>query len=124
MTRLAFPFYDLFMELQKIAMDVFLRSLIWANQNRRKMMIREIGYETAADGRRRPIVGQWFELHYHGGRTLYWTNPSVPFFEERERSVKLDRTMRYRMDTLTGKADIRGGKGLYLQIRIEIPDLL
>ena len=59
-----------------------------------------------------------------GMDSFYGQNPTTSFFMDRDRSVKIDRTMRYRLDLLSGKADIRDGKGIYLQIRIEIPDTL
>lgn len=119
----AFFCYAGSMEMQRVPMDEFLRALDWAHYERWKMYIREIRYRTTPDGRREPVIGDWYEMRC-GDKQLFWTNPSTLFFLERDRSVKLDRTMRFRIDLKEGKADVRDGKGLYLQIRIEIPDLL
>lgn len=115
--------YTGIMELKRVSFDDFRRAMMWARSNMRKMLIREIKYRTNEEGNREPVINEWYEMHYGDGQ-LFWTNPSTSFFMDRDRSVKLDRTMRYRLDLLSGRADIRDGKGIYLQIRIEIPDTL
>lgn len=115
--------YTVTMELNRVSFDDFRRAMMWARCNMRKMLIREIKYRTNAEGNREPVISEWYEMHYGDGQ-LFWTNPSTSFFMDRDRYVKLDRTMRYRLDLLSGKADIKDGKGIYLQIRIEIPDTL
>ena len=105
--------YTVTMELNRVSFDDFRRAMMWARCNNR----------TNAEGNREPVISEWYEMHYGDGQ-LFWTNPSTSFFMDRDRYVKLDRTMRYRLDLLSGKADIKDGKGIYLQIRIEIPDTL
>lgn len=105
-------------------MDEFLRALDWAHQQRWKMFIREIIYKTTADGRREPVIGEWYSFTASDGK-LRWRDPGVSEITMcQEMSVTLTRAMRFRIDLKEGKADVRDGKGLYLQIRIEIPDRL
>lgn len=112
------------MEMQKVAMDEFLRALDWAHHEMWKMYIREIRYRTTPEGGREPVIGEWYRFTASDGK-LRWRDPGASeIIICQEMSVTLTRAMRFRIDLKEGKADVRDGKGLYLQIRIEIPDRL
>ena len=70
------------------------------------------------------MIGEWYSLSYSSGK-LSWTDPTVsPFLLDHERTVTLSHAMRFRLDREEGKAEVRDGRGLYLQVRIEVPDQL
>lgn len=112
------------MGLDDVTFDDFRRALGWASSHGRRMLIREIRYRAGSYGRREPLIGEWYSLSYSSGK-LSWTDPTVsPFLMDHERIVTLSRTMRFRLDLMDGKAEVRDGRGLYLQVRIEVPDQL
>lgn len=105
-------------------MDEFLRALDWAHHEMWKMYIREIKYRTTADDRREPVISEWYSFTASDGK-LCWRDPAASeIIIMQDKSVTLTRAMRFRIDLKEGKGDVRDGKGLYLQIRIEIPDRL
>lgn len=112
------------MALQKTPYNIFIEALERASAAGRVMSIRQIRYDNRPDGQREPVIGPWCRLTYIKGH-LTWTDVTFsPFGMDQSRSVTLSRNLFYRLDTFTGKADIKDGKRLYLQIKIEIPDAL
>ena len=112
------------MGLERVTAESFCSALEWAAAHRRKMIIRQIWYIPDEEGDVDVVPGQWYDLESRSG-CLLWNDPSVSeIIMEQARSVRIDRTLRCRLDLLEGKADIKDGKGLYLQIKIEIPDSL
>ena len=111
------------MELKAVTLYDFLRAMEWAVARSHKMTIREIRYVYNGRYERERAIGEWYDLRYVG-RQLRWIDTSVTPTGFQNRSLSLDKSLRYWLDLLTGKAEIRNDKGLYLQIRIDIPDTL
>lgn len=111
------------MELKAVTFHDFLRAMEWAANRSRKMLIREIKYEYNEKYEKERVIGEWYELKY-GSRKLFWVDTIIFPTGFQNRMLQLDKAMRYRLDRFIGKAEIRNDKGLYLQIRIDIPDTL
>ena len=110
--------------MEQLELCKFCSYLEEAKTRGMRMEIREI--ETVIkNGKRERIIRPWFPLSYHNA-SLFWHDTTIIFpLMDREKKKMLMKNMRFRLDPLLGKADIRQRESsLYLQIKIEIPDTL
>lgn len=110
--------------MQPVQLTLFEKYLETASRQEMRTQIREISI-IETNGEKQYMIRPWFPMEFSYG-TIYWTDTTVEFPKMAAyRKQKLEKSMRFRMDPQEGKADIRERKsGLYLQIKIEIPDTL
>lgn len=115
--------HDWSMGLEVVGCRTFLEAVSWACDRGWRVVVRRIRYRSV-DGVREPVIGPWYPLLVRGGRLLWRDVEESQITAKQEMSVAVVPTMRLRLDRLAGKADVRDGGGLYLQIRMEVPDSL
>lgn len=109
------------MAFEKTLYNIFLDVLSYLSRFDMRVEIREI--RRSPSGER--IIGPWCVLLING-RNLYWTDESFSHVGmDQKRSIQLDNTMSFELSKEEGKMQVKDRKtGLYLQMRIEVPDVL